>query len=339
MDNEPTFLFTPDVGPSVYEMGLLGAWNDPKDDNDLVESISARGGSANGADVCYDNSLTQSGSGRLNLGYIAAMRLYPDCLPGGAQERGDCVTWSTRNAVISSYANELLFGSNRDGLDAPRVSDDARLNGVIATESWYWFRGHSGEGWTCSAAAKVAMEKSGMWLRQNYEQFGFDLTKYSPSLAGRWGSSPPPQEIVEWGSKTLVKTTTFVRTYDELRDLIANGNCVSSCGSEAFVGNRNEDGLCVRSSKSWAHAMALLAVDDRPEMVAKYGCGLVLVQNSWGEGYLSGPRQIRNSAYSIPLGSFWAKWTDIRNRQMVAFSAVNGWPGRRMPNWGLTGIV
>jgi hypothetical protein len=137
----------------------------------------------------------------------------------------------------------------------------------------------------------------------------------------------------------LVKTATFVDTWEELRDLIHNGNCVSSTGMEAWGGVRDQWGVCYRKTGTWAHAIAMIAVDDRPDTVKKYGCGLVLMLNSWGEGYLSGPRAIVGTPHSIPLGSFWAKWNDVRNREMVAFSAVEGWPGRRMPGWGTEGII
>jgi len=334
-----SFLFAPELGPDVYESGLIGAYDNPADDNDLVEAIRQHDGAPNGSDVLFENSLYQTGSGKLSLAFSAPLAMYPDCLPGGAQERGDCVSWSTRYAVLTSYCNEVMHGKNLGKFDIPQVSDVARQNGVIATESWYWFRGHSGEGWTCSGAAKIALEKSGMWLRKPYEQFGFDLTKYDVTLAGRWGASKPPQDIVEQGQKTLIQTATFVRNYEELRDLIANGNGVSTCGGESWSGSRNEDGLCNRTAKGWAHAIAILGVDDRPETVSKYGCGLVLFQNSWGEGYLSGPRTVRGTPYQIPKGAFWSRWIDCQNRQMIALSAVQGWPARRLPNWGLEGIL
>jgi len=334
------FHFELDQGPTLYEYGLVGAYPDARADNDLVEYLQTHNGTPNGSDVVMDNGLYNSGHGKLSLPYLAALQIYPDCLPGGAQERGDCVTWSTRAAVLTSYCNELLYGANEQKFAAPEVTTDARLHGVIATESWYWFRGHNQEGWTCSSAAKCALEKSGMWLRQDYPQFNFDLTTYSPRLAGKWGSSPPPEEIVRHGQQTLVKTATYIKTYEELRDLLANGNGVSTCGGESWSGSRNEGGVCNRTAKGWAHAIAAIAVDDRPETVSKYGGGLVLLQNSWGEGYLSGPRQIRGTdGIEIPLGSYWTRWNDMRNRQMIAFSAVSGWPARRMPNWGLRGII
>jgi len=337
--SERTFFFTPDAARQLYERGLQGAYYSPKDRNDLTEWLIQHGGSVTAYDACLSNGIAQSGEGKLSLGHMAAMALYPDAFPGGAQERGDCVSWSTRNAVLASYCNEILYGDNPDRLDAPVVSDVARVNGVISTESFYWWRGHGGEGWTGTGAAKVALEKSGMWLRQKYDQFGFDLTKYDVNLAGKWGSSRPPKEIEEFGQQRLVKTATFVDTWEELRDLIHNGNCVSSTGMEAWGGLRDQWGVCYRKTGTWAHAIAMIAADDRPDTVKKYGCGLVLLLNSWGEGYLSGPRAIVGTPHSIPLGTFWAKWNDVRNREMVAFSAVEGWPGRRMPGWGPEGII
>jgi hypothetical protein len=73
--------------------------------------------------------------------------------------------------------------------------------------------------------------------------------------------------------------------------------------------------------------MAYTGVDDRDEVKAKYGGPLVLIQNSWGE-FNSGPRRIMGTNIDIPIGSFWARWSDISRRYMCAFSSVAGWPAR-----------
>lgn len=331
--------FTGDLAPAFYDNGLEGAYFSSRDDNALIDAILVGGGDPNGMSVVYDNALGASGEGKLSLAFTAAMTLYPECWPGAPQQTGDCVSHAVRSAILGSYANEIMFGVNADKYDAPVVSDQGRKHTVFASEGLYWHRGHSGQGWSCSAAAKCAMTTSAMWLRQDYPQFGFDLTSYSGRNATRWGMVPPPENVVQHGRQNLVKTTTYIRNYQDLRDVIAQGNCVASCGSEAWSGSRDENGVAARKFGTWLHALAHTAVDDRPETIAKYGEGLVLTQNSWGEGYLSGSRKILGTNLEIPGGSFWSRWSDMKNRQLIAFSACKGWPARRLPNWGLGGII
>ena len=84
--------------------------------------------------------------------------------------------------------------------------------------------------------------------------------------------------------------------------------------------------------------MAVIAADDRPEIVERYGCGLALIQNSWAD-YLKGPDAIMGTSLRIPVGSFWAKWVDIKDRYFVAFGPAKGWPAQKLPDWGLKGII
>lgn len=331
--------FTPDLAPAMYEAGLPGAYINARDDNALIDSILEHGGNPSAMDVCYDNGLVNSGAGKLNIAFAAAMQLYPECWPGMPQETGDCVSHAVRSAILGSFCNEVVYGANLEKYDAPVVTEEARRSTVLASEPLYWNRGHGGQGWSCSAAARCAMEKAALWLRQDYPQFGFNLTKYSGRNATRYGLMPPPKEVIEYGKKNLVKTTTFIRTYEELRDVIAQGNCVATCGSEAWSGSRNEDGVAARKFGTWAHALMYGAVDDRAVTIKKYGEPLIQIQNSWGEGYLSGSRTILGTNLMIPKGSFWSRWSDCKNRQMIAFSACAGWPGRRLPSWGLENII
>jgi hypothetical protein len=84
--------------------------------------------------------------------------------------------------------------------------------------------------------------------------------------------------------------------------------------------------------------MAYLAVDDRDIIKQLYKEPLVLVQNSWGE-WNDGPRRTYGTNYNIPIGSFWARWSDIKNRSMIAFSGVNGWPPKKLKSYGARGNI
>lgn len=324
-----------------YESGRLkGYVPDPEADRGLATYLTEHGGYADAGDAIADYGLTNSGAGKLWLTYRAATTLFPGCLPGGYQQRGSCVAWSSRNAALVSYCAYIMYGRNEERFAIPVVSDTGIINGVASTEGVYWFRAHGSDGWQCSAAAQVLIEKCGLLLRKNYPEIGLDLTRYDKNTEGRWGASPPPENVREICRQHLCSNATVVKNWESARDMLANGYALSTCGSEAFVDTRDDWGVCKQNhGDSWAHAMAAVAADDRPETVAKYGCGLLLIQNSWPEAYLSGPTTIHGTSLQIPPGSFWAKWTDLQDRYMVAIGPSKGWPANKLPDWGLSQIL
>lgn len=326
---------------AAYEGGYVGAYSNPEAAEALRDQIKAAGGIPDGAMACSTYKLEETGKGKLSLPFLEILKLYPDALPGGAQGRGDCVSWSTRNACLGTMCCEITSGipdPNSNRLEgAPEVSDTARLNGVLSTEAFYNWRRHGGDGWSCAEAAQVALNDSGLWLRKKYDEIDVDFTQYSSRNAGIYGSRTPPESWRAIGKDHRVQTVTEVEEYEALRDLLANGYCVSSCGSEGFSDQRDEHGVSRRRG-SWAHALAYLAVDDRPETIKLYGQPLVLVQNSWGS-WNDGGRRILGTTIDIPVGSFWALWSDIKNRYMVAISGVNGWPPKKLKSYGALGNI
>lgn len=340
-DNEHFFENVYDV-VAAYETGFTGAYSNPEAATALRDQIAAAGGIPDGAMACSEYGLEETGKDKLSLPVLEILKLYPGCLPGGSQGRGDCVSWSTRNACLGTMCCEITSGvpdPNSNRLEgAPEVSDTARINGVLSTEAFYNWRRHGGDGWSCSEAAQVALNDSGLWLRKPYEEINVDFTAYSAKNAGIYGRSPPPSSWLEVGKNHRVQTVTEVEEYEPLRDLLANGYCVSSCGGESFSSDRDINGVSPRTAKGWAHALAYLAVDDRAEIKKLYGEPLILVQNSWGN-WNDGGRRIFGTFVDIPIGSFWAKWSDIKNRYMIAISGVNGWPPKKLKNYGALGNI
>lgn len=326
---------------AAYEKGFVGAYGDPEAAESLRDQIKAAGGIPDGAMACSAYALEETGKGKLSLPVLEILKLYPDCLPGGAQGRGDCVSWAARNSALGTMCCEITSGvpdPNSGRLEgAPEVTTAARLNGVLSTEAIYNWRRHGGDGWSCAAAAQVMLNDSGLWLRKKYDEIGVDFTQYSSRNAGLYGSRTPPDSWREIGKRHLVQTITEIEEFEALRDLLANGYCVSSCGSEGFSSQRDINGVSPRKG-SWAHAMAYLGVDDRDEIKKLYKEPLVLVQNSWG-AWNDGPRRIFGTVVDIPVGAFWARWSDIKNRYMVAVSGVNGWPPKKLRSYGARGRI
>ena len=319
-----------------YLAGFVGAYYDPAAEARVTNLIFSQGLSPDGGTTCRVFGLYGSGAGKLSPLWKYMEQVFPGCLPASAQTRGDCVSHSTRNACLGTLACEIAAGNTNEltGLleGSPEVPDAGRKDGVLSTESIYWWRGHGGDGWSCEESAEVVMQQSGLWLRKRYDDLGIDLTKYDGGLAGKWGARKPPAEILEVGRDHLVRTATRANNFEEVRDLIHNGYAITSCGGESFSNSRNSDGVSDRTRAGWAHAMAYLGVDDRPEVHQKYGEPLVLVQNSWGR-WNSGPRNVLGTSLEIPEGSFFARWSDISRRRCIAFSGVAGWPAQQLPDW------
>lgn len=341
MATDPQFFESVYDVAQAYENGLVGAVCDAEATAQLQADIAAAGGMPNGAMACSAYGLEDSGKGKLSLPFLEIFKLYPDALPGGAQGRGDCVSWSTRNAGLTTMCTDITSGvvdevsGKLEG--APEVSDAARLNGVLSTEAIYNWRRHGGDGWSCGAAARVVLKDSGLWLRKKYDDINVDFTTYSSRNAGIYGSSTPPDSWRKIGADHLIRTATVLDTYEQLRDMLANGYGVSSCGSEGFSSMRDANGVSRRSG-SWAHALAYIAVDDRPAIIELYDEPLVLIQNSWGD-WNDGSRRIYKTEIDIPVGAFWARWSDIKNREMIALSGVNGWPPKKLKSYGALGNI
>lgn len=245
----------------------------------------------------------------------------------------NCVSHGTKNAVLVTLACEIAAGQPDEvtGIleGAPELSQEGIRQGVISSEYLYWQRGYNGDGWYCPAAAKCVIQ-NGILLKTSYPELDIDLTKYSGSLAGKYGSRKPPAAVLEEGRKHLVRTSTMLRSFEEIRDYLHNGYGVSSCGGEGFSSSRDENGVSKRQG-SWAHAMAYIGADDRDEIKQKYGGPLVLVQNSWGR-WNNGSKKILGTDIEIPDGSFWARWKDLSRREAIALSSVAGWPARDLPD-------
>ena len=307
-----------------YLRGLVGVYADPAASERLTQYLLLQGQAPDGGTTCRRYGLVGSGAGKLSAPWAVIEQVFPGSLPASAQTRGDCVSHSTRTACLGTLACEIAAGQPdevtglREG--APDISDEARRDGVLSTEAIYWFRGHGSDGWSCDHAAEVVLKESGLWLRKKYESLG------------KWGSSAPGTEVREIGGQHLVRTATRVRTFEEVRDLLANGYCISSCGSESWSETRDTNGVSRRTPQGWAHALAYLGVDDRDETRKAYGEPLVLIQNSWAR-WNSGGRAVLGAPLEIPHGAFWSKWSDCKARYAIAFSGVAGWPAKRLPDW------
>lgn len=273
----------------------------------------------------------------------------------------NCVSHGNKNAILGTMVGEVVAGQVDEVTGKletiPEIPQAGILSGGLSTEVSYWFRGSNGDGWFCGAAANVSIKKAGAVVRKNYPEIGIDLTKYSGSLAGKYGRSAPPENIAKELRNNLIRTAAQASSFEAIRDNLGQGRFISSCGGEGFSKTRDKNGFSSRSGR-WAHAMAYIAADDRPEIIKMYGSPLVLVLNSWGPGWNGGPRDIFDSAkfvpadkkslwisldivnpqtgnIMIPKGSFWAKYSDLKSRDCYVYAGLAGWEMQRIPTWNL----
>lgn len=326
-DQSPDGLLDAGEVERMYERGFAGATYSEEEEGRFADEMP----NANGVDLCHDLGYADSAVGELVIPFVAVEETYPGCWPGSAQRRGDCVSHSQRNAMLTTLVGEVVAGlpdevSGRME-EAPQVSPEAQRDGVLATEAIYRHRGHRGDGWQCSAAARVSTQTTGSVLRRRYEHA--DLTRYNPKWAGGKAGS---DERDAFDDNLFREATSVGGSFETIRDLLARGFGVSSCGSEGFAKTRNEDGVAKRSGR-WAHAMAYIGADDRDETKRKYSEPLVLVLNSWGPRWIRGGDTILGTNRKIPPGSFWARWSDVKRRSCYAMSGHDGWARRKLPDY------
>jgi hypothetical protein len=327
----------------LYSKGYAGASFSPEAKERFLGKCSI----PRGEDLCRAFRYEESGKGQLIVLSHFIEQAYPDCLPGGGQVEGDCVSWSDRNSLLANVVMDFYSGIPDEVSGKleilPKVSEKARKNGVFSTEACYAFRSTKpGHGWFCHESAEVGQTKAGLVLRMDYSHIegGINLEVYNSKTVNHWNRKNPTRQLVDVWDDHLVRDATEIETFEALRDMLFRGFGIHTCGSESFALTRDEHGVCKRTSGGWAHAMAFLGCDDRPWAHRKYGGPLILVQNSWKE-YLKGPREIYDPpvpGMRIPPGSFWARWKDVARRVLIARSGANGWQRKPLPDYS-TGIL
>jgi hypothetical protein len=313
----------------LYNQGFAGAFRDPDADEEFLSGLQYK---TFGDAASANPGLSGSGEGKTALLYryvIALSKQHGLPLPYVvAQKRGDCVSFSTRNASDALRATEIAL----------KGEPEAWIN-ETATETIYWYRGHSGEGASCSRLAEWLTKSGGMMIRQKYPDLRLDLTSYDPSL-GVDGTRGPPANVRAIASEHPVKYATLITSVEQARDALANGYPMSVCSGFSFSDKRSKDGIAARTPGGWAHAMAWLAVDDSPEARA-LGGPLFYVQNSWGLRWNSGGWPTRYG--ENPGGGFWIVAKDaagmIASGGSYAFSDAHGFKPKTLPHLGATGRI
>lgn len=123
-----------------------------------------------------------------------------------------------------------------------------------------------------------------------------DISQYSPDRCRKWGTgSGFPKTIETISKETVIQAYSRVKSWEEARDSIYNGDPVVFGSSYGFSSETDDEGFC-RQNTNWNHCMFLIAMDDLSRR--KGG----LISNSWGRKWL----KIRKRKLNQPDGCFWA---------------------------------
>lgn len=350
----------------MYEDGFSGIRVDLDAKERLNEINRRKTGFWKYADIAHANNIADTFAGQLVIPYIWQMVFWPGCLPGAAQERGDCVSHAASGAQRLTIAGDIasmlpdIASGRAEGV--PFVSPVGIKNGVTSSEYQYWWRGYNGDGWDCPTAGEVSLER-GCLLRNNYPGI-IDVSDYSGSLAGKYGAKQPPAEIENIGKPHQLHATADASDFEEIRDALGNLHGVQTCGGQGFSSRRDQYGFSPRSG-GWSHGFKVIGTDDRPDTVSLKGEPWILCDNNWGI-WNSGPRDIRDSAklvpalqalvnrvcgvnvnlvaldivngttgnIMIPEGSWWTTWSSMKNRDYTVYAGIKGWAKKLATDWG-----
>lgn len=344
---------------SMYEAGYSGVLVDPEAREQFPQWSKETGGYSSVEDAATSLGWADAGAGQLSLPFIAALEIWPKAWPGDAQIEGSCVGHNGKNAGLTTLSTEIQSGlpDAETGLveGPPDVPPEGEASGVFSIAGIYPYRNSRGHGWSCFTCAKVMVTVGGMLVARKYDEFGgIDLTNVTRTTENLTPSSLP-EGLRALAKQHQFRTAAEASAFEAVRDALAVGIGLQSCGGEGFSSTRNEHGVARRSG-SWSHAMAVFGVDDRPWAHRTYGGPLLLFPNSWGR-WNGGPRDIHDSAQLVPAakradwirkgivnattgnimipeGSFWARWSDVRNRDYHAMAGAKGWRRQRFTSWG-----
>jgi hypothetical protein len=323
---------------SYYEGGGEGCIYDP----DGAEECEAQEDGVFG-DAAQKYGIADSGKGKLSLLYPGVWKVSgrEEWFQGKiSQCTGDCVSRSQSHSAISTLAHAVLNGNG----SWPDIPDESYRSGMPwSPTATYWLK-HSGvSGWSCAAAARES-KKIGLVIAKHYDNPSIgDLLKpenYKTSTIAKYCHRGPPEDAFKDLNYCVTQTYSRSNTskFEEIRDALANGYGVSTCGGQGYSRSRDAHGVAKRSGH-WSHALSLIGCDSTEWAIKNYGEPLYLVLNSWGH-YMGKDRphpQGNTSIPGIPAGSFWCTVSSFSGRDSYIFSSVKGFPPQKLPDWNLGG--
>lgn len=300
----------------AYEDGLGGYTPDPRATNEFFETQRYQ--------YFRESNIFGTGRGKRALLWQYAKKLDPTCFTE-AQETGDCVSFGSRNARDVTRAVEILV---------KREPESWFKKG--ATEPTYGARGHSGQGMSPAKAARFERDV-GFLARDDHGVV--DLSKYNWRLGDRWGSSGVPNDVQELCRRNKVGVISVVRSQEELMDAMYNGYCAHSGQFASWSPSPNDKNIHPRTSKGWAHDMAIVGYDDTQEY---WPFRVWFIANSWGP-WNQKPKGWPTDYPEWVPGMIVTNADDfdvcVRSNDCWVYGSINGYPAQRLPDFGTIGML
>lgn len=261
--------------------------------------------------------IKDTGKGKIVLLY-KVIETVAKTFPMRKQTIGDCVSQGAAYAVDAIKAVDIYLHKQFEEWIAETATEDIYAGSRVQIGGG---RIGGGDG-SVGAWAADYITKFGALARQKYGNV--DLSVYDGNRARQWGAAGRgvPQELIPIAKEHPVQVVSRVDTYEQARDLLANGYAITIASMQGFSNRRDAEGFA-KPEGQWAHQMSILAIDD------EYKRPGVLVQNSWGV-WNGGPKR-----HEQPDGSFWVDADVIEKRifsqgDSWAFSGYEGFKPRKL---------
>lgn len=245
--------------------------------------------------------------------------------PTFRQAIGDCVANGLANGLNYCQAADIYL--SRGPPTSFRPVDRPWLYGVSRTDP------KIGNGRLGSSDGSV-----GAWAVKAAQLRGVlaadepGVPEYSGARAREWGIKGVPSQFHLLAFQQKLKTYAQVRTYEDVRDALANSYPVTIASNVGFQMKAVvKDGKhWGRPSGSWAHQMCLIGVDDTAVSPFDGKKGAAYCLNSWG------PEAHGKPADDAPPGGFWIDRTTVerivKQGDSWAISGFTGFPARPKPD-------
>lgn len=262
-----------------------------------------------------------SGKGKVVLLYDAVVKLLGE-YNTRLQTIGDCVSMGSAEAVDCLKAVQIVLG-NMPGQWLAETCTEFIYGVSRVLIGKGQLRGQDG---SVGAWAAEGCKQYGTVVRQKYGNV--DVSVYSGQRAKQWGDAGVPQELLPAAREHLVKSYSPITTYAQAIDALANGYPITVASNQGFGDQwgrpiRDEDGFLL-PTLNWGHQLCCLGFDD------SYHRPGVLIVNSWGRTWVSGPTRLGQ-----PDGSFWVD-ADVFEKRMLsandsfAYSNFDGYPPQKI---------
>lgn len=176
------------------------------------------------------------------------------------QTVGDCTSMATALAVDIAKAIDIWVNKDFEEWIAETSTEEMYAGSRILIG-----KGQLGYG-DGSVGAWLArfVNEYGALPRGIYD--GIDTRVYSGNKARLWGRPDTglPKLLLPHLKKHPIQITSLVTSYEQARDLIANGYAIAICSNLGFSNQRDKQGFA-KPSGSWAHCMACIGLDDNPK--------------------------------------------------------------------------